>query len=156
MKKHAVMLYVVKNGKILFLVRDKKNETVHLKGKLIAIGGKIEDGESSDDAIRREAREEAGIEVGKLNLRAMLYFRKFGTDKNDWITFLYTASTYKGKITNGKEGNFIWKNFNEIDKADTYSQDKLFLKLIFKYNFFVLEFLCDSNEMVEYKILKAL
>lgn len=41
----------------------RKNRPEWQKGKLNGIGGKIEEGESEFDAMRRECREEAGIEI---------------------------------------------------------------------------------------------
>lgn len=157
MKKHAVMLYIIKDNKILFLVRDKKNDTVHRQGMLLSMGGKVEEGEPLEEAVIREAQEEAGITPKNIELRAVLYFRTFGTEKNDWIDFLYTCKEYDGEPTPGNEGHFVWHDIPSIpDLPNLYPQDKLYLDLMFKHKFFVAEFLCDGHEMVEYKVLKAL
>ncbi len=155
MKKQAVMLHIIKDGKILFLVRNKKNDSVHEQGKLLSIGGKVEAGESLETAVKREAKEEAGITIHSPLLRGIMYFREFSTEKHDWIAYLYTAETYEGKIIDGNEGSFVWKGIEDIPLLNVYSQDKLYLQWLQKYSFFAAEFLCEGYEMVDYKILKA-
>jgi 8-oxo-dGTP diphosphatase len=156
MKKHAVMLYIIKDNKILFLVRDKANDTVHRQGMLLSVGGKVEEGESLEEAVIREAKEEAGITIKNPVLKAVIYFRKFGTELNDWIDFLYVANDYDSEPRTGNEGSFVWHDINNINNLNLYSQDKVYLDLMMKHKFFVAEFLCDGHEMVDYKVLKAL
>lgn len=149
------MLYIIKDNKILFLVRDKKNDTVHEQGKLLSIGGKVEEGEAIEDTVIREAKEEANITIIKPELRAVLYFRNFGTERNDWVDFLFVSNDFSGEPTAGNEGNFVWKDVSDINTLNIYKQDKVYLDLLQKYSFFVAEFLCEGHEMVEYKLLKA-
>lgn len=156
MKKQGVMVYVQKDDRLLFLVRNKENDTVHKQGMLLSIGGKVEEGESLKDAAIREAQEEAGITLGSLELRGVLYFRKFGTEVHDWVDFLYVCKEFSGTPRTGNEGSFVWKEIAEIDTLNIYEQDKVFLDLMLKHSFFVAEFLCDGQEMVEYTVLKAL
>ncbi len=158
MKKHAVMLYIIKDNKILFLVRNKQNDTVHQQGKLLSIGGKVEEGESIENAVYREAKEEANIEVKDINLKAIIYFREFGTRESgvhDWIDYVYITSQYSGTPTPSNEGSFVWKDIKDINQLNIYSQDKVFLPLLLKYDFFAADFLLKDYDMVDYKILKA-
>jgi len=43
----------------------KKTHPAWQKGKLNGVGGHIEEGESANDAMRREFREEAGLDISK-------------------------------------------------------------------------------------------
>ena len=45
MKKVATSVYLLKNKKILFLVRNKKNDKVHKQEVYLPIGGKVEPAE---------------------------------------------------------------------------------------------------------------
>lgn len=150
------MLYLVRDNEICYLVRDKKNDVVHKQGMLLSIGGKVEDGETLVETVKREAREEAGIIVKNPQLRGVIHFTDFGTEKHDWVSFLFTSDDFEGEPTAGNEGSFIWKNKAEISKINTYNQDKIYLELLLKYSFFVAEFRCEGHEMIDYSVLKAL
>lgn len=156
MKKQGVMLYIIKKDKILFLVRNKKNDQVHEQGKLVSIGGKVENGESILNAMQREAKEEANISVKSVQLRAIMYFTNFGIQKNDWIDYLFVTDSYEGNLTNGNEGTFIWKSFTNIKSLNLYQTDKIYLTLLKKHQFFSAEFICERHKLIEYRLLNAL
>lgn len=50
----------------------KKDHPTWMAGKLNGIGGKIESGESSMDAIRRECREEIGLDISTWSMYACM------------------------------------------------------------------------------------
>jgi 8-oxo-dGTP diphosphatase len=156
MKKQTVMLYLEKDDEMLFLIRNKANDTVHKQGMLLPMGGKVEENESIEEAVIREAKEESGITVHTVDLRAVLYFRNFGTQRHDSIAFLFTSSDFSGEPIPGNEGSFVWEKVKTIANLNLYRQDKVFLDLLLKHQFFVADFLCEGHEMVEYTVLKAL
>ena len=59
------LCYIEQNGSYLLLHRVKKKNDIN-HDKWIGIGGKFEEGESPEDCIRREAREETGLELADL------------------------------------------------------------------------------------------
>jgi 8-oxo-dGTP diphosphatase len=59
--KHWVVGFVFKNRDEVTLVM--KNRPEWQKGKLNGVGGKIEAGETSAQAMRREFKEEAGADI---------------------------------------------------------------------------------------------
>jgi 8-oxo-dGTP diphosphatase len=61
-KKKVALLFVVINNKALLFKRSK-DETTN-PGKYGMLGGGIEKGETPEEAIKREVREEAGVELG--------------------------------------------------------------------------------------------
>ena len=125
------MIYLIKGNKILFLERRKKNDKVHKQGMHLALGGKIEKGESVEDCVKREALEESGIKVNKVNLKGIIYFRSFGEEQEDWIDFLYTSNDFVGKTKNGSEGEVMWVDKKDLNKLNLYEGDKIFLDYIF-------------------------
>ena len=60
MKKQTTGVYLIKDNKILFLIRNKKNDTMHRSGIYLSIGGHVEVGEGIEEAAIREVKEESG------------------------------------------------------------------------------------------------
>jgi len=56
----TVSVFIVNRGRVLLLLRDDK-PTIPNPNKWSAIGGFVEQGESAEDAARREALEETGL-----------------------------------------------------------------------------------------------
>ena len=156
MKKQTVMVYLKRENKLCFLVRDKKNDVVHKQGMLLSIGGKVEPGEGIIEAAKRETLEESSVKANKLDLRAVLYFRNFGTEQHDWISYLFFCEDFTGEPIPGNEGGFAWHELKDIPKLKFYDMDKVFLKLLTKHQFFVAEFTCNGHELVAYSVLQAL
>ncbi|HYM65551.1 MAG TPA: 8-oxo-dGTP diphosphatase [Candidatus Sulfotelmatobacter sp.] len=155
MKKQATMIYLKKDNKILFLERHKKNDTVHKEGMHLALGGKVEKGESVEEGAKREVFEESGIKVNSLDLRAIIYFREWGKKGHDWIDYLFTSDDFSGEPKDGDEGNVLWVEKENIKNLNLYEGDKIFLDYLFKYNFFVAEFTYDNYDLKSHKLLKS-
>ena len=68
------------------VVLIRKNRPAWQAGKLNGVGGRIEDGESSRDAMRREFREETGVVVDRWELCGTL------ADERGWSIDFYRAT----------------------------------------------------------------
>src|SRR5581483_7230808 len=146
MKKQTTGVYLLKNNKILFLVRNKKNDKIHQQGMYLPIGGHVELGEGVEEATIREVKEESGITVHSLKLRGILYIRSQNTGDYDIVMSLFTSSDFTGEPVAGREGYFEWVEIDKIQTINLYTGDKIFLDLLMKHNFFVIEFLYKGFE----------
>ena len=63
--KLTTICYIERDGCYLMLHRVKKKQDVN-EGKWIGVGGKMEAGESPDECIAREVREETGKSLDEL------------------------------------------------------------------------------------------
>lgn len=89
----AVRLIVVKDGKMLFLHRTKKNG-----GGYSLIGGNVEEREFAREALSREAREEAGIDIDPEKLVLVHVLHRHRLKKNLQTLVLYfQAASFKGE-----------------------------------------------------------
>ena len=70
---NTTLIYLERDGKYLMLHRIKKKNDIN-KDKWIGVGGKFLPGESPDECARREALEETGLTLGKLEYRAVVTF----------------------------------------------------------------------------------
>ncbi len=61
-KKRIALLFIVIDNKVLLFKRSPEETTN--PGKYGMLGGHIEKGETPEEALRREVKEEAGVELG--------------------------------------------------------------------------------------------
>ena len=103
--KLTTLCYIEHDDQYLMLHRVKKeNDENH--DKWIGVGGKFEEGESPEDCLLREVKEETGLTLREYCLRGIITFVS-----NEWGTeymYLYTATKYEGTLTECDEGELVW------------------------------------------------
>jgi len=133
------------------LHRNKKENDIH-EGKWVAPGGKFEKGESPEDCIVREFKEETGLELKSPILRAVLTFPGFGDD--DWYVFLFTCNNFSGEILdNSPEGHLQWVEINKIAELPMHKGDYIFINELSKTQFFSGKFNYKNNEFIDCEIV---
>lgn len=93
---------VIQDGEGRFLLARRRPGT-HLEGLWEFPGGAMEDGESPDGALRRELREELGVEV---EVGSPLTFAWHRDEVRDALLLFFTANITSG-VPQGREGQEI-------------------------------------------------
>jgi 8-oxo-dGTP diphosphatase len=148
----ATLCYIkdVKNQKILMLHRVKKANDIH-KGKWNGLGGKLEKGESPEDCVIREVKEESGLTIENPEWKGVITFPEFdGT--NDWIVFVFTAEEFKGKLINSDEGKLEWIPSDELLNLNLWEGDKIFMEWLYREKFFSAKFNYLNGEFKDYSV----
>ena len=122
----STLAYVAKDGKYLMMHRTKKKNDIN-KDKYIGVGGHVEDRESPEECIIREAKEEAGITLHNPRLRGVLTFL---IDELYEVTFLYTADSFNGELIECNEGDLVWVKKEEVGKLPIWEGDRIFFHLL--------------------------
>lgn len=125
--KETTLCYVQKDNKYLMLHRIKKEEDVN-EGKWIGIGGRIEDGETPEQCLVREAKEETGLTLTSYQYRGIVHFRS--EDYEDEDMHLFTADAFEGELTECNEGVLKWIDYYKLYDLPMWEGDKLFFGLI--------------------------
>ena len=144
--RNSTLCYIEKDGKYLMLHRTKK-ENDENKDKWIGIGGKLEEGESPEECLKREVLEETGLTLTNFSYRGIVTFvsEKWGTE----YMHLFTSRGFEGKIKeNCNEGDLVWIEKKRLLECELWQGDKIFLKLIEKDEtpFFSLKLCYDEND----------
>ncbi|MDE2490021.1 MAG: 8-oxo-dGTP diphosphatase [Elusimicrobia bacterium] len=134
----ATLCYVRRRGRTLMLHRNKKENDVH-RGKWNGLGGKLEAGESPEDCVVREVREESGLRIRAPRLRGVLTFPAF-KDGEDWLVFVYTATRFSGRLGECAEGTLAWVRDEEIPGLPLWEGDRVFLPWLDERRFFSAKF----------------
>jgi len=151
--KLATLCYVTDktSKKTLMLHRIKKKNDYH-EGKWNGLGGKFEQGESPEDCVIREVKEESGLDIIKPNLKGFITFPLFdGVD--DWYVFLFTADNFSGKIIDSNEGKLEWIPNNELFSLNLWDGDKIFIKWLLQDKFFSAKFIYENGSYKEHEVI---
>lgn len=146
----ATLCYVKQNGRTLMIHRNKRPNDIHA-GKWNGLGGKFEAGESPEDCITREVREESGLTIHAPHLHGLLTFTNF--KGNDWYVFVYTANDFEGELAaDVAEGGLAWVPDDEILHLPLWDSDPIFLPWLNQGRFFSAKFNYDGDRFVDYTV----
>src|SRR5688572_3504583 len=85
--------------------------------------------------MRREIREEAGIECEALSLRGTISWPGFGKRGEDWLGFIFIVTAYSGTpYTSNPEGTLEWVPIEKIMELPLWDGDRHFLPLVFDHD----------------------
>ncbi|MGV8027382.1 MAG: NUDIX domain-containing protein [Anaerolineaceae bacterium] len=121
-----VLAFIEKNDKVLMIERSKKNAFAYKK--LNGIGGHIEKGEEPLTAVRREVKEESGLEITKFDLNVILFI-DIETEKGVCV-FVFSALYSGGSLQISDEGNLIWVKKNDLSNLNVVKDIPLIMELI--------------------------
>ena len=116
---------------VLMIHRNARPDDLHL-GKYNGLGGKLEGNEDVVSGMRREIREEAGIECLKMSLRGTISWPGFGKAGEDWFGFLFVITQFSGvPLTHNPEGALEWVPLARLPGLPLWDGDRQFLPLVF-------------------------
>ena len=129
----ATLAYVMSpdGERVLLIHRNSRDDDHHL-GKYNGLGGKLEPTEDIVAGLRREIREEAGIECDDIELRGTISWPGFGKHGEDWFGFIFRINRYSGEpLTENAEGTLSWVPVDKILDLPLWPGDHYFLPLVF-------------------------
>jgi len=129
----ATLGYIMSpDGKeVLLIHRNARQNDMHL-GKYNGLGGKLERDEDVVSGLRREIREEAGVEIDGIRLRGTINWTGFGKHGEDWFGFIFRIDRFSGTPrTENPEGSLHWIPVAEIMDLPLWEGDRYFLPLVF-------------------------
>lgn len=128
----TTLCHIEKDGKYLMLHRVKKKNDVN-KDKWIGIGGHFEEGESPEECLVREVREETGLLLERYEFRGIVTFDFINPEDQSRMTeymCLYTADSFSGQLLPCEEGELQWIEKEKVFELPIWEGDKIFLKLL--------------------------
>ena len=131
--KRATLCYIRRSAgagqtEYLMLYRNKKKDDPN-EGKWIGVGGKFEPGETPDECMLREVREETGLTPAAYHFCGVIHFVSDTWEDEDM--YLYRAEV-SGAQTEAlpacSEGQLHWIPEVELMELPMWEGDRLFLK----------------------------
>jgi 8-oxo-dGTP diphosphatase len=117
--------------RVLMIHRNARPGDLHL-GKYNGLGGKIEADEDVVACMRREIREEAGIECEEMILRGTISWPGFGKHGEDWLGFVFVVAKFSGEpYASNPEGTLEWVDVANLLDLPLWDGDRHFVPLVF-------------------------
>jgi 8-oxo-dGTP diphosphatase len=147
--KLATLCYLKRDDHTLMLYRHREGD--YHRGKWNGLGGKLEPGESPEDCVRREVKEESGLEVKVMRLKGVITFPLFdGLD--DWYVFVYTVPGFGGEMVHSLEGALHWIPDDRLLELNLWPGDRIFLPWLGAGRFFSAKFTYEEGRLVDHEV----
>ena len=146
----TTICYIEKDKQYLMLHRTKKKSDIS-KDKWLGIGGKFERGESPEECIQREVKEETGLILKSYKLRGVVTFT-FANLEDEYM-YIFTSDKFEGEISECNEGELKWIDKEEVINLNVWEGDKIFIEKLNKDNeFFTMKCEYDGDKLIRYKL----
>lgn len=150
--RNTTLCYIERDRAYLMLHRIRKERDLN-RDKWIGIGGKFEEGESPEDCLLREVREETGLTLTGWRYCGIVTFvsDEWGTE----YMHLFHSDSFSGQLSDCEEGTLEWLNKKELRRKNLWEGDRIFLDLMERgAPFFSLK-LCYHGDMLTSAVLNG-
>ncbi len=124
---YTTLAYIEKDDSYLMLHRVKKKQDIN-EGKWIGVGGKLEPNETMVQAMKREIKEETGLDVKKYRYLGKIDFLNDSYPPERM--YLFKVSEFTGEVKECDEGDLAWVKKQDIMNLPLWEGDKVFLPLL--------------------------
>jgi len=144
--EYAILCFVVRDGQIL-LIRKKRGLGA---GKINGPGGRLEKGETTEQAAIRETQEEIGVTPCGLEQIGELFFQFL--DGYRLHVTVFSANNCKGDLIETDEATPIWTDISGIPYDDMWEDDSFWLPLVLKRIRFRGFFVFEKEKLLNHRI----
>ncbi|MEO0452543.1 MAG: 8-oxo-dGTP diphosphatase [Verrucomicrobiota bacterium] len=141
--QRAVLCFLIVDGNVL-LIRKKRGLGA---GKVNGPGGKIDPGETAEQAAIRETEEEVCVRVSNLELSGKLHFQF--TDGLGIECSVFRTSDYSGNPQETDEADPFWCLIDEIPYDQMWKDDEFWIPKMLSGNYFEGFFTFAKEEMID-------
>ena len=155
----------MRNTTLLFLIKKKDDGISHIclamkkrsfgAGRWNGTGGKLNEGESVEDAVVRETEEEIGVLAGDFKKIAELSFIFPHESSWDQTTHVYFCEDWEGEPIETEEMNPKWFSVDDLPFSQMWPDDVFWLPRAIKGDLVRGSFTFGENDVVLEKMVEA-
>jgi 8-oxo-dGTP diphosphatase len=145
----AVLLFVIRGGEAL-LIRKKRGLGA---GKINAPGGRIEPGETPEQAAVRETQEEVGVTPSTPERRGHLRFQF--VDGYALECHVLVSAACEGDVYETDEAIPMWTALDALPYGEMWADDRMWLPLMLEGRTFRGRFVFDGETMLDHELYEA-
>lgn len=139
---------ILKDGKLLLGMKKRGFGA----GKWNGFGGKVKDGESIEESVRRETKEEAGITIKKLEKIGVLNFL-FSETGEEIEVHMFCCKEFSGEPVETEEMKPEWFSIDKLPYDSMWPDDRIWMPLLLEGKKFKGKFVFDKNtNIINYNI----
>ena len=125
---YVAACFLIKDDKVL-LVRKQKGFGA---GRLNVPGGRLKEGETPEEGVVREALEETGLRLDDLKRQGILRFYFGEKGEPDWILYVFSSTSFKGKLRDSIEGTLEWVELDRLPYEKLLEDNRYWIPLLRK------------------------
>lgn len=147
------LLYLTKDSQVLLAMKKRGFG----EGKWNGVGGKIEQGETVEQALIRECQEEIGVTPIEFIKRGYLVFSEHHAGERKIMNLhVYITTKWDGNIVESEEMKPAWFNESELPYDTMWPADKIWIPIVLAGESIHGEFkLNEDNSVASSKITKV-
>lgn len=143
MKKIMTLCIIYQHPKILLAMKKRSFGA----GRWNGLGGKVNEGETIEDGVKREVFEEAGIRLGDIEKVGLINFS--WKEKPDELEVnIFKSHTFTGIPTESEEMRPQWFDIKDIPFDQMWQDDKYWLPLFLEGKKFNGKFMFDEHDNI--------
>lgn len=152
-KKTLSLLFLRRDNDILLAMKKRGFG----EGRWNGVGGKVEEGESIEQAMIRETQEEIGVTPTAYEKVADIVFDEYFKGQPTLMhVHIFTASSWEGKPTESEEMKPQWFTLDAIPYDTMWPDDPYWLPIVVKGKKIAGKFKLDANDViVSHKIIEV-
>jgi len=108
-------------------------------------GGHVEPGESFVDAVKREMKEETGLDIIEPRLVGV---KQFPIEDGRYVVLLFKATQWSGRLISSDEGQVEWIKYEDLPNVNTVDDFTDLLKVMNTPELTEFQYLISGNDWV--------
>ena len=146
--RKVTLCYLIDKEGLVLIAMKKRGFGV---GKWNGVGGKLAEGESVEDALLRETKEEIAVDLKSFRKTGVIrfYFSGEESSKFNQEVHVFIADSWEGEPRESEEMKPKWFHPKDLPLEEMWPDDRYWLKDALNGNYITASFLFDENSNVK-------